>query len=68
MRSTMPTKRTTEPRSKLIKFNTDPETKERLKAVAKERGWSLSLLCHEVMQTWLNEKSLAWADEVGYEK
>jgi hypothetical protein len=64
----MSTKRTIEPRSEYIKLNTDTETKQRLQEIAEARGWSLSLLCHEILQTWLNEKSLAWADMVGKEK
>jgi len=63
----MSTKRTIEPRSEYIKFNTDAETKQRLQEIARARGWSLSLLCHEILQTWLNEKSLAWADIVDKE-
>jgi hypothetical protein len=44
---------------------TTPEIKERLQAIADARGWSLSLLGHEILKAWLNEKSLAWADQVG---
>lgn len=45
--------RTIEPRSEYIKINTNPETKRRLQEIAQARGWSLSLLCHEILQTWL---------------
>jgi len=64
----MSAKRIIEPRSEYIKLNTDAETKQRLQEIARVRGWSLSLLCHEILQTWLNEKSLAWADMVDKEK
>ena len=43
---------------------TTPEIKEQLQAIADERGWSLSLLGHEILKAWLKDKSLAWAEEV----
>jgi len=43
---------------------TTPEIKAQLQTIADERGWSLSLLGHEILKSWLEEKSLAWAEEV----
>ena len=59
----MSARRTTQPRrSEYIKVNTDPKTKEQLQIIADERGWSLSLLSHEILKAWLEDKSLAWQE------
>jgi len=52
-------------RSAHIMVHTTPEIEERLRAIADARGWSLSLLGHEILKAWLENKSLAWADQVG---
>jgi hypothetical protein len=54
-----------ERREENIMVWTTAEVKERLQAIANERGWSLSLLGHEILKAWLEEKSLAWAEQVG---
>lgn len=60
----MSARRTKEPRrSEFIKVNVDAETKERLQAIAKAYGWSLSLLCYELLQAWLDKKSLEQTEE-----
>jgi len=41
---------------------TTPEIKAQLQAIADERGWSLSLLGHEILKAWLEESSLAWTE------
>lgn len=56
-------KRVTDPRSERILVNTTPDIKQRLEAIAKAYGWSLSLLVHEILMAWLEEKLLAWAEE-----
>ena len=43
---------------------TTPEIKDQLQAIANARGWSLSLLGHEIFKAWLEDKSLAWAEQV----
>jgi len=43
---------------------TTPEIKAQLQAIADERGWSLSLLGHEILKAWLEDKSLAWAEGI----
>ena len=60
----MPAKQITlKRRSDYIMVHTTPRIKQRLQTIADERGWSLSLLCHEILQAWLEDKSLAWAEE-----
>jgi hypothetical protein len=49
-------KRTTDPRDSRILINTTPQIKEHLEAIARGCGWSLSLLCHEVLQEWLEQQ------------
>ena len=55
----MPAKQITlERRSGHIMVHTTPEIREQLEKIAEERGWSLSLLGHEIFKEWLEEKSL----------
>ena len=62
----MPAKQITlKPRKAHVMVHTTPEIREQLEKIAEERGWSLSLLGHEILKAWLEEKSLAWADQVG---
>ena len=41
---------------------TTPEIKAQLQAIAEERGWSLSLLGHEILKAWLEEDGQAQTD------
>jgi len=40
-------------RSEQIMVHTTEEIKERLQTIADARGWSLSLLGHEILKAWL---------------
>ena len=40
-------------RSEQIMVHTTEEIKERLQTMADARGWSLSLLGHEILKAWL---------------
>ena len=64
----MPPKQITlERRDNNIMVWTTSEVKKQLQAIADERGWSLSLLCHEVLRSWLEESryhgDIRWGEE-----